>query len=139
MMNSSKKVGGGAFDMQRATTFNRRVNACGLIDLGYNGNKYTWSGKQHGGIIVRERIDRALANDSWMLKFPEAKVFLHLPKILSDHHPIMVNVSTTQQIGHTKLFRFDFNTCGPCLIIFSITPRTRGNPSLISYQSSPRF
>lgn len=45
---------------------------------------FTWN----RGTLFK-RLDRAISNDEWLWIFPEATV-LHLPKINSDHRPILI-------------------------------------------------
>jgi hypothetical protein len=49
--------------------FQDALSECGLTDLGYIGDKFTW---HRGG--TRERLDRALPCDDWRLKFPDVVV-----------------------------------------------------------------
>lgn len=72
-----------------------------MIDLGYRGPDFTWSNG-----TVKERLDRCLCNGDWRLCFPESKV-IHLPKVCSDHCPVMVKLHPS--IGNTRTdppFRF---------------------------------
>ncbi|KAF7823453.1 hypothetical protein G2W53_021597 [Senna tora] len=71
-------------DMQFRDCIERNL----LIDLGYSGAGYTW---KRG--MVAARLDRALANESWRIKFPEASIF-RLPPLKSDHSPIFVRMRT---------------------------------------------
>ena len=43
--------------------FRNVVDECGLMDLGFVGDKFTWKGKRAGGLVL-ERLDRALASNS---------------------------------------------------------------------------
>jgi hypothetical protein len=61
---------------------------CGLEDLGYIGNKFTW---KHGQ--VRERLDRAVSNGGWASLFPLTGVH-NLTSSGSDHRPILVDTET---------------------------------------------
>lgn len=56
----------------------------GLVDLGFAGPQFTW---QRGRLHVR--LDRALANAKWVSLQPNNQI-LHLPRIHSDHRPIMI-------------------------------------------------
>ena len=40
--------------------FRDAVNVCGLIDLGFQGQKWTFETKVIGGMYARVRLDRAL-------------------------------------------------------------------------------
>lgn len=43
---------------------------CGLEDLGFVGNPFTWTNKQAGANNIQERLDRGVANSLWWSKFP---------------------------------------------------------------------
>lgn len=58
---------------------------CGLEDLGYTGNLFTWSRGD-----IRERLDRAVCNIGWALKFPCAKV-INEEHVHSDHRPLVLD------------------------------------------------
>ena len=52
--------------MQR---FREALDACGFMDLGYMGSPFTWQKHFRDGHSVWERLDKALANVDWILKF----------------------------------------------------------------------
>ena len=89
-VSSASEKKGGPFNQYKANIFNNRINDCKLIDLGWRGSPFTLVGKRRGGILVKERLDRALANDKWCTRFSNVMVS-HLPRIMSDHHPILVD------------------------------------------------
>ena len=60
------------------------MNRCSLVDLGFIGQKYTWCNKHFGGERTKLRLDRVVANEGWMLRFPDARVF-HSSMSISDH------------------------------------------------------
>lgn len=64
----------------------------GFIDLGFVGEKYTWTNLQQGKATILARLDRACANPEWTTLFPSVKVF-HLDPFLSDHLPILVDTN----------------------------------------------
>ncbi|CAL8164318.1 unnamed protein product [Prunus armeniaca] len=64
-----------------------------LIDLGFSGAKFTWCNKRNAEGITWKRLDRGLSNIAWRLLFPEANLS-HLPRVNSDHCPIMVRFSS---------------------------------------------
>lgn len=63
-----------------------------------------------GPAMVRERLDRALANTEWSLKFPQASV-AHLVSPASDHCPIIIRCLGTNNLDahmrKRKLYRFE--------------------------------
>ncbi|KAL4382545.1 hypothetical protein AHAS_Ahas04G0244200 [Arachis hypogaea] len=74
---------------------------CGLQDLGFKGQPFTW---QKG--IIRRRLDRYVTNAAWSQHFSSA-VVKHLPKLKSDYVPIFLELwvdSTAASSCHP--FRF---------------------------------
>ena len=65
------------------------LDECGLKDLGYLGDKFTWKGKKQGGMVF-ERLDRAVANNQWFFLNPGSSVH-HLQTHASDHKPLIIN------------------------------------------------
>ncbi|KAI9113713.1 hypothetical protein K1719_014964 [Acacia pycnantha] len=51
------------------------------------------------------RLDRAISNTEWVHVFPHYEVH-HLPKLLSDHRPILINTSLRQSGPSFRPFRF---------------------------------
>ena len=68
---------------------------CDLVDLGYQGYKYTWRNGRRVSMFVEERLDRACANSKWRDMFPTTKV-RHLMASYSDHDPILLEIVFTQ-------------------------------------------
>ena len=68
--------------------FREVLDECGLMDLGFRGEKYTWKGKRPGGMVL-ERLDRAVANNTWFASNPGTQV-QHLQSHASDLRPIIV-------------------------------------------------
>lgn len=54
--------------------FRHRLDDCGLTDLRFVGHSFTWTNKQAGQDNIQERLDRGLANHSWLSKFPNMRV-----------------------------------------------------------------
>ena len=68
--------------------FRDLLDECGLMDLGFIGEKFTWRGKRSDGLVL-ERLDRATASNEWFSRFPGIKVH-HLPTHSSDHKAILI-------------------------------------------------
>ena len=90
--------------------FREAISECNFRDLGYTGYPYTWSNNRSGEENVQERLDRFLANESWLAIFPWCRIH-HLLKKHSDHIPILAecNSKTTanRRRVRKKLWRFE--------------------------------
>ncbi|KAF7827106.1 reverse transcriptase [Senna tora] len=93
-----------SLSLWRIREFRNCVESCGLVDLGFVGQKYTWRNKRGNGRIVFERLDRFLANASWVNLFPNARN-THLPGIKSDHIPILLNTNPVDNYHYNHPFR----------------------------------
>ncbi|CAN1760501.1 hypothetical protein LINPERHAP1_LOCUS7551 [Linum perenne] len=80
--------GGAAFNSARCRDFKQCAEDCQLLDVDFRGPRFTWF---HGQIC--QRLDRAVRNADWAVSFPEV-VTRHLPRIGSDHHPILIHCPT---------------------------------------------
>jgi hypothetical protein len=72
--------------------FSDFMNEFGMIDLGFNGNPFTWSNHRQDSSLIRERLDRGIANSNWIHSFPSYSI-THLPAHSSDHYPLLLNSS----------------------------------------------
>lgn len=86
-------------------TFNNFLQKAKLIDLGYSGPKYTWTNRRQDGSLIRTQINRAHANSEWIILFLEIKIH-HLPRLCSDHNPILLKTKNFPTRG-SKPFRFE--------------------------------
>ncbi|KAF8391778.1 hypothetical protein HHK36_022012 [Tetracentron sinense] len=69
--------------------FKEAILDCHLIDLGFEGNTFTWCKKRSREGNVRERLDRAMATSDWCFLFPFTTV-KHLSCHTSDHSPLLL-------------------------------------------------
>ncbi|KAM6552088.1 hypothetical protein CsatB_001896 [Cannabis sativa] len=75
--------------------FRRMVHRAGLIDLGFQGPRFTWAkgGSNSNGssrAMKRARLDRGLATYDWRILFPNA-IINHLGAVESDHKPLLLD------------------------------------------------
>ena len=77
---------------RRLSIFNDFVNSCNLLNLGYNGPRFTWTNKRTFGLVMK-RLDHVLSNPQWKLLYVETTI-LHLPRTSSDHHTLTLLPST---------------------------------------------
>lgn len=105
--NVSEKKGGAQASQRKCDAFMRRINDCRLMDLGAVGSRFTWKGPLFNGWSrIYERLDRAMCNSDWRLRFDEAFVKV-LPRVdFSDHHPLAIFPYGQQVHGSTPPFRF---------------------------------
>ncbi|XP_038974547.1 uncharacterized protein LOC120105876 [Phoenix dactylifera] len=105
ILERSEKRGGRAFtDSVDRREFRDFISRNGLVDLGFSGSQFTWCNNQSGCARVWERIDRAVASADWLTRFPSYRVS-HLPRIASDHCPLLV--STAAGSSYQCPFRFE--------------------------------
>ncbi|KAL1091224.1 hypothetical protein V6Z11_D07G142400 [Gossypium hirsutum] len=83
-----------------AIFFGNFVYSCNLQYLGFIGPSFTW---QRGNTY--ERLDRALANDTWISSFLHYLVF-HLLRIKPDHMPILLKTNSDISAPKGRLFWF---------------------------------
>ncbi|GAU39340.1 hypothetical protein TSUD_60910 [Trifolium subterraneum] len=94
-------------DISNCLQFNRWINECNLMEVTTAGTKFTWRGPQwNGRDRVFKKLDRVLCNVSWRLKFHQgfAKV---LPRLQSDHHPIIIILDGETNMGRNRPFRYE--------------------------------
>jgi hypothetical protein len=65
--------------------FHRALEDCGLNDVGFLGDPFTW----HQG-EMRSKLDRALTYDAWN-QLQENATVLHLEYNYSDHIPVLLD------------------------------------------------
>ncbi|KAM6566544.1 hypothetical protein CsatA_025672 [Cannabis sativa] len=72
------------------TEFLQCVNECQVEDVKASGSFYTWSNKQHGDDRIYSKIDRIMANQTWINKYESAEavflnegIFDHTPSLLT--------------------------------------------------------
>lgn len=102
-LKDSKRIGP-ALANSRITEprFQATLDICNLIDVGFSGDPFTWA---RG--TTRKRLDRALCNLDWRLRFIEAGI-AHLPKLKSDHAPLLMTLDHNRPINRRRRpFRFE--------------------------------
>lgn len=91
VLNGAEKFGGNTISNSRVNLFRDCINNNNLTDLGFKGSKYTWTNKKYRNMwaLILERLDRCLANKSWINSFPDSTV-THLARTHSDHCAILL-------------------------------------------------
>ncbi|XP_040987788.1 uncharacterized protein LOC121235507 [Juglans microcarpa x Juglans regia] len=88
--------------------FRNALSLGGLSDLGWRGNKFTWSNGHADGSFVKERLDRAVANQVWRKTFNKVEVESVIAWC-SNHLPILLSYSRESSINdrNKRLFRYE--------------------------------
>ncbi|XP_049348970.1 uncharacterized protein LOC125813524 [Solanum verrucosum] len=99
-----EKLGGVPYNMRKSLEFIAIIEAYGLIDLGFSGQKFTWSNNRGIQQRVWKRLDRALVTDAWLEKMPQTTI-THLPSVGSDHCPLLMEMNARED-DQIKYFKF---------------------------------
>ncbi|XP_074305615.1 uncharacterized protein LOC141640833 [Silene latifolia] len=75
-------------------------------DLQSFGCEHTWSNKREVNAIIWSKLNRVLANPSWLVLYPQTQVTI-LPSGISDHSPILVSIKDAYQPKR----RFSYLNC----------------------------
>ncbi|PKU77540.1 Putative ribonuclease H protein [Dendrobium catenatum] len=77
-----------------------------LHDLGFTGPKFTWSNNKDAASRIWVRLDRILINSEGLGAAPLA-VVKHLPRLASDHCPLLLGLGTSAGALSFKWLRFE--------------------------------
>lgn len=72
--------------------FQEVVKYCSLMDMSYQGPRFTWSNKRDNGVICK-KIDRTLMNEVWVRRFPQAYCVFEAGGC-SDHQRCRISIQT---------------------------------------------
>lgn len=107
ILSQDEKWGGRVINHARVSPFLSYINHCNLIDLGFKGPKYTWSNlRQRSSGLILEGLDRCFSNNLWLEKYPNTSV-THLPRIYSDHNPLLINFNNISRRSSQKNFKLE--------------------------------
>ncbi|KAF8409463.1 hypothetical protein HHK36_005539 [Tetracentron sinense] len=65
ILHPHEKEGGKEKNPKQIADFRAFIQGHQLMDLGYQGNPFSWSNKRAGTASIRERLDRALCTTEW--------------------------------------------------------------------------
>ena len=99
-------MGGSIRGQPQMQLFREAVNECGFLDFGFIGSQFTWQKHFADGHLVWERLDRALANNEWLLRFVGTRVH-HLTCNSLDHCPPWIVSNGIKILHSSKPFRFE--------------------------------
>jgi hypothetical protein len=108
ILSNDEKNGGVPRPQACMDQFQDALESCGLGDLGFVGDKFTWRNhcRDVNGYIC-ERLDRATGNSEWCLKFLGFRVVNGNPRH-SDHRPVVVEMEGEDDGPRGKSsFRFE--------------------------------
>lgn len=88
VLSQDEKWGLKPASLSRIRDFKNCLDTCGLVDMGFTSQKFSWFNKRANGQAVFQRIDRFVGNVKFMDLFPDA-VISHLPRIKSGHNLIL--------------------------------------------------
>ncbi|XP_023874724.1 uncharacterized protein LOC111987261 [Quercus suber] len=82
--HQNEKLGWNERELKQMEGFRESLSKCGLFDLGFVGQRFTWCNEHLGEQRTLLRLDRIVANSSWPELYPEACVY-HRSMSSSDH------------------------------------------------------
>lgn len=102
------KSGGSALNFSRIVEFRKTIESCELREVRFVGDRYTWDNEREGEELIKERLDLAFCNESFLERHPRVVVH-HLPRCGSDHCPILVSLEGEKRKTKRgpKPFRFE--------------------------------
>ena len=106
MVSLSEKWGGVGRANGKMKRFQSVLTECGLSDLGFRGPKYTWSNCQENQALIKEQLDKGVANLAWCEMFPAAEVWVNF-SWNSDHALLILQLSRPKH-GRRKRNRFRY-------------------------------
>ena len=88
--------------------FKDALESCQLQDLGFKGYPFTWNNKRPGEANTKIRLDRSVANEAWLRKFPLSRV-THLSDHALDHLSLLLQLQSFnhQRQRREKSFKFE--------------------------------
>ncbi|XP_042972967.1 uncharacterized protein LOC122304769 [Carya illinoinensis] len=112
ILHLHKKQGGAVRPYHQMEEFSRSLIECGLSDMGFEGNKFTWCNNREGPFFTKERLDRALGNLELTLNFSECRIQA-LAAQSSDHSPLVMHLKQggrryiSNGNGKERIFRYE--------------------------------
>ncbi|KAH9678676.1 reverse transcriptase domain-containing protein [Citrus sinensis] len=106
LLHSSEKRGKNKHLKWKLHGFQKAVSDVGLFNLGMSGYQFTWERSWGSEDWVENRLDRALASNSWIHLFSKAKV-ISLETSCSDHLSIFLDPVPMERTPRSKKFRFE--------------------------------
>ena len=105
VISLSEKWGGRGRSNSQMRNFQEVLTNCELLDLGFRGPKYMWSNCQEVQNLIKERLDRGVANWAWCELFPTVEVWVDF-SWNSDHVLLILNLTGWQQDKRRRRFKY---------------------------------
>ncbi|KAH7846944.1 hypothetical protein Vadar_019993 [Vaccinium darrowii] len=105
LLSEDEKCGGIPWAASSVRGFRNFVDVCGLTDLGFSGQPFTWQNNRAGEGFIQERLDRDLASHPWCNMYNHAMV-THIYTVGSDHCAIKLDLNPSISKMRAP-FRFD--------------------------------
>ncbi|KAF5472200.1 hypothetical protein F2P56_008937 [Juglans regia] len=88
--------------------FKRVLEKGNLLDLKWVGSKFTWSNRHKDASFMKEGLDKAVANPTWVQLFKECWVEVLTGKS-SDHRPILLTMNRRDRFirKDCRIFRYE--------------------------------
>lgn len=96
ILHSGEKLEGADKEAKQMEAFSECLERCGLIDMGFFGQKYTWFNGRHDEQRTKLRLDRVVVNREWLENFTDAKLFL-VSMPISNHCLLSLRISKDQR------------------------------------------
>lgn len=109
IMYNHEKKGGRARDPTLMNNFRDALQANSLYNLPSLGPKFTWTNNQITPNLILERLDRFVANQIWIDKFPHYRA-TNLDIHHSDHRHVAISMDYTEsgtKNGYRQSFSFN--------------------------------
>ena len=110
--------------------FSDFIEGLNLVDLPLNGGRYTWCNGASDPSM--SRIDRVLISSDWEEQYPDVVQKL-MPRPLSDHHPILL------EVGGMARGKSSFKFENMWLKVPDFVARVRGWWSSYTFTGTPSF
>lgn len=102
--NLTEKQGGSQKSNPANCEFKNFIHSRSLIGMGFIGPAFMWSNGATMDEPIFERLDIAICTPDWLFMFQNNRV-MHLPRLKSDHAPILIN---TYRVNNMKT-KFSIN------------------------------
>ncbi|XP_020206472.1 uncharacterized protein LOC109791576 [Cajanus cajan] len=86
--------------------FREAVMDSELVAIPLEGYNFTWTKSRGSPTQVEERLDRAMATQSWLNQFPDSRL-INAVAARSDHSPILLKLSMQTTLRTRQSFRFE--------------------------------